>query len=254
MDSKTFANACCITLDKLPFNHHPAKALRSPWSNRGTNFFIMPAIAIVEDNKALANTLREMVELIPDCTCAGVWHTGEDALVKIPAFGPDIVLMDINLPGIDGIETTAKLKQTMPTLQIIMFTVYLDHDKIFDALKAGACGYILKRSAATDLPRALADLAQGGAPMSPEIARRVVEAFYRPASAPTPPSTEDLNLTKRESEILSLLSTGLANKEIADKLNISTETVRVHLKRIYEKLHVHSRTEAAMKYRDSKNR
>jgi DNA-binding NarL/FixJ family response regulator len=214
----------------------------------------MPTIAIVEDNKALANTLREMVELIPDCSCAGVWHTGEDALVKIPAFGPDIVLMDINLPGIDGIETTAKLKQTMPTLQIIMFTVYLDHDKIFDALKAGACGYILKRSAATDLPRALADLAQGGAPMSPEIARRVVEAFYRPASAPTPPSTEELNLTKRESEILSLLRTGLANKEIADKLNISTETVRVHLKRIYEKLHVHSRTEAAMKYRDSRNR
>lgn len=210
----------------------------------------MPTIAIVEDNKPLANTLREMVNQLTDVSCIGVWHSGEDALVKIPAFGPDIVLMDINLPGIDGIETTSRLKQVMPDLQIIMFTIYLDHDKIFDALKAGACGYILKRSAATDLPRALADLAEGGAPMSPEIARRVVQTFHRPPSAPLPPADDSEKLTKRENEILSHLATGLANKEIADKLGISTETVRVHLKRIYEKLHVHSRTEAALKFRD----
>ena len=209
----------------------------------------MPTIAIVEDNPTLAETLREMVSNIPDVSCVGLWPTGEQALRELPGLKPEIVLMDINLPGIDGIETTAKLKLVMPDCHIIMVTVYLDHDKIFDALKAGATGYILKRSAATDLPRALADLAEGGAPMSPEIARRVVETFHRPKS-PTP--AHELNLTKREFEILEHLTTGLANKEIADRLGISTETVRVHLKSIYEKLHVHSRTEAAMKFRDAR--
>lgn len=208
------------------------------------------SVAIIEDNHALGVNLQAIVDSTPGFATCGLWGSGEEALKKVPAFGPEIVLMDIHLPGINGIETTAMLKAQMPQLQVIMVTVYLDHDKIFSALKAGACGYILKRAAATELPRALIDLQLGGAPMSPEIARRVVEAFHVP-QAPPLPTSPSMHLTKRETEILELLATGLANKEIADRLSVSIETVRVHLKRIYEKLHVHSRTEAAIKYRDA---
>jgi DNA-binding NarL/FixJ family response regulator len=141
------------------------------------------------------------------------------------------------------------LKQELPDLQVIMVTVYRDHEKIFDALKAGACGYLLKRSTPAEVRKAIADVRAGGAPMSAEIARRVVEAFHQ--RAPAPASAETVHLSKRETEILELLAQGLANKEIADRLGLSTETVRVHLRRIYDKLHVHSRTEAAMKFRDA---
>lgn len=209
----------------------------------------MPTIAIIEDNLPLANTLKEILAHIQDAKWVGTWHTGEEGLLHIPQIKPDIVLMDINLPGIDGIQTTERLKRVYPAVQIIMVTVYLDHGKIFDALKSGACGYILKRTAATDIPRALKDLALGGAPMSPEIARRVVETFHQPKIREN--VLPESNLTKRETEILASLSTGKANKEIASELNISPETVRVHLKRIYEKLHVHTRTEAAILYRDA---
>jgi DNA-binding NarL/FixJ family response regulator len=152
----------------------------------------------------------------------------------------------------DGIELTARLKAIMPSLLVIMVTIYRDNDKIFDALKAGACGYLLKRSSPEDLRRAILDVKSGGAPMSAEIARRVVEAFHKPADGAN--ADPDLGLSKRENEILQLLSKGMANKEIADHLGLSVETVRVHLKRIYDKLHVHSRTEAAMKYRDATER
>ncbi len=207
----------------------------------------MTTVAIVEDNAVVGASLRRIVESAPDCTCTGVWRSGEEALEKVPAFRPDVVLMDIHLPGLTGIETTARLKQQLPGLLVIMVTVYRDHDKIFDALKAGACGYLLKRSSPDEVRRAIADVRTGGAPMSAEIARRVVEAFHR---QPEPPG-EEANLSKRETEILDLLTQGLANKEIADRLGLSIETVRVHLRRIYDKLHVHSRTEAAMKYRDA---
>lgn len=207
----------------------------------------MTTVAIVEDNAVVGASLRRIVESATDCSCVGVWRSGEEALEKVPAFLPDVVLMDIHMPGITGIETTARLKQMMPDLLVIMVTVYRDHDKIFDALKAGACGYLLKRSSPDEVRRAIADVRTGGAPMSAEIARRVVEAFHRQPK----PAEEAARLSKRETEILELLTQGLANKEIADRLGLSVETVRVHPRRIYDKLHVHSRTEAAMKYRDA---
>ena len=206
----------------------------------------MTTIAIVEDNPGLGAGLRAVVEGIPDCACVGVWTTAEEALKDLATLKPAIVLMDIHLPGMSGIEATARLKAQLPDLLEMMVTVYRDHDKIFEALKAGASGYLLKRSSPAEVRKAILELREGGAPMSAEIARRVVEAFHRPAT----PSGDTANLSKRETEILELLAQGHANKEIAHRLTLSVETVRVHLKRIYDKLHVHSRTEAAMKFRD----
>lgn len=214
----------------------------------------MTTIAIVEDNPGLGESLRAVVESTQDCRCLGLWQSGEAALKELPTLQPDVVLMDIHLPGISGIETTARLKMHLPGLLVMMVTVYRDHDKIFEALKAGASGYLLKRSSPAEVRKAILDLRGGGAPMSAEIARRVVEAFHKPAMPEGKAIVEGTQLTKRETEILDLLAQGLANKEIADRLTLSTETVRVHLKRIYDKLHVRSRTEAAIKYRDSNAR
>jgi DNA-binding NarL/FixJ family response regulator len=206
-------------------------------------------VAIVEDNAALANGLSKIVESAEDCTCIGIWSNAEEALKKIDAFRPEVVLMDINLPGMSGIEATSRLKAHLPEIQVIMVTVYRDHDKIFAALKAGASGYLLKRSTPSEVRQAIRDVRAGGAPMTAEIARRVVEAFHQ---APKAEAADEVKLSKRETEILEQLCEGLANKEIADRLGISVETVRVHLKHIYEKLHVRSRTEAALKFRDSR--
>ena len=206
-------------------------------------------VAIVEDNAALGASLRKIVESASDFHCVGVWPSAEEALKKIDAFRPQVVLMDINLPKMSGIEATARIKRHLPDIQVIMVTVYRDHDQIFAALKAGASGYLIKRSTPEEVRQAIRDVRSGGAPMSAEIARRVVEAFHQPAPAN---EVDDVKLSKRETEILEWLTKGLANKEIADRLDISVETVRVHLRRVYEKLHVHSRTEAAMKFRDAK--
>jgi DNA-binding NarL/FixJ family response regulator len=205
----------------------------------------MTTIAIVEDNPGLGASLRRIVERAPECRCVGVWRSGDEAIAKVPAFRPDVVLMDIHMPGISGIEATRRLKAELPELLVIMVTVYADHDKIFDALKAGACGYLLKCSTPEEVRQAIVDVRKGGAPMSPEIARRVVEAFHQPL----PKEAEAMKLSRRETELLDLLSAGLSNKEIADRMCLSVETVRHYLKRIYEKLHVRSRTEAALKYR-----
>lgn len=207
-------------------------------------------VAIIEDNHALGESLQKVVESIPEAICMGVWGSAEEGLKKIDAFRPSIVLMDINLPGMSGIEATALLKRHLPEIQVIIVTVHREHEKIFDALKAGACGYLIKRSRAADVRQAIIDVHNGGAPMSAEIARRVVEAFHdnTPKSADEP---EPVRLSQRETEVAQLIAEGLANKEIADRLGISTETVRGHLKNIYEKLHVRSRTEAAVKYLDS---
>lgn len=212
---------------------------------------VITDIGIVEDNAALGISLRKIIESDPALRCVGVWGSAEDALRKIDAFRPHIVLMDINLPGMSGIEATARLKQHLPDIKVVMVTVYREHDQIFAALKAGACGYLLKRSTPAEVREAIHNVRGGGAPMSPEIARRVVEAFHTPFR-PDPSTVDDVKLSKRETEILELLCEGLANKEIADRLEISVETVRVHLKHVYEKLHVRSRTEAAMKFRDSR--
>jgi DNA-binding NarL/FixJ family response regulator len=207
-------------------------------------------VAIIEDNHALGESLQKVVESIPDAICMGVWGSAEEGLKKIDAFRPSIVLMDINLPGMSGIEATALLKRHLPEIQVIIVTVHREHEKIFDALKAGACGYLIKRSRAADVRQAILDVHSGGAPMSAEIARRVVEAFHdnTPKSANEP---EPVRLSQRETAVAQLIAEGLANKEIADRLGISTETVRGHLKNIYDKLHVRSRTEAAVKYLDS---
>lgn len=205
-------------------------------------------VAVIEDTPALGKLVRKIIDSMDGIETFGVWENAEDGLKAIENGGPDVILMDISLPGMSGIEATVRVKEKLPNVDVIILTVYDDNDKIFDALKAGASGYLLKNASPDELCRAIFDVRAGGAPMSAEIARLVVEAFHRPASNK---SSQAFNLSKRETEIVQLVAKGLANKEIAADLGISVETVRVHLKHIYEKLHVRSRTEAAMKYRDS---
>ncbi len=201
-------------------------------------------IAIVEDNATLRQYLAEFVAGAPGNACVCACGSAEEALVKIPQHKPDVVLMDIHLPGESGIVCTARLREKLPSLQVIMLTVYKDTKMIFQALKAGACGYVLKRSDDEEILEAIAEVRAGGAPMTSEIARMVVRSFIGETA-----EVEDTSqLSARESEILALLAEGLSNKEIGSKLNISFTTVRTHLMHIYEKLHVRCRTEAAAKY------
>lgn len=200
----------------------------------------MTTVAIVEDNPGIRRSLREWIDAAPDYKCVLTCGDAEKALVEIPRVQPDVVLMDIQLPGESGIACTARLKSMMPALQIIVVTVYRDRERLFQALKAGACGYLLKRSTPEELLRAIDEVRSGGAPMTGEIARMVVETFQNQ----TVETTTATELSQREAEILTLVSKGLANKQIAVKLNLSYDTVRAHLRRIYEKLHVHCRAEA----------
>jgi DNA-binding NarL/FixJ family response regulator len=204
----------------------------------------MTTVAIVEDNKTVCETLREWVDGAKGCRCLLTCGTSNEALAAIPRHHPDVVLMDINLPGgATGIVCTARLKELMPKLKIIILTVYKDQDKIFQALKAGACGYLLKRSSREEILKAITEVQTGGAPMTGEIARMLVESFQKPL-----PKQPETNLSTREMEVLVLVAKGLINKEIAHQLGISFDTVRNHLRHIYEKLHVRCRTEAIMKY------
>jgi len=205
----------------------------------------MNRIAIVEDNTTVRASLAELVESIPGCECVGAFASGEEGIRLIPKLTPDLVMMDIHLPNLSGIECTAKLKQLLPDLRVLILTVYEDGDKIFDALKAGASGYILKRSKPQDIIEAIREILAGGAPMTPEIALKVVESFRK---INTTAPAETVSLSRRETEVLQGLAKGLANKEIADELSVGVETVRWHLKQIYEKLHVRCRTEAALKF------
>jgi len=209
-------------------------------------------VGIVEDNAALAASLRKIVESSPALQCVGVWRTGEEALAKAADVRPEVILMDINLPGISGIETTARVKVILPEVNILMVTVYADHDKIFQALKAGACGYLLKATSPPEVLVAIKDIVAGNAPMSPEIARRVVESFHPSVTVAHAAEAGDLDLSPRQMEVLKLIADGLSNKEIAAELELSFQTVQVHVRNIFEKLHVRSRTEAAMRYRDGK--
>ncbi len=204
----------------------------------------MTRVAIIEDSPTMRKTLVELIESTPGYHCVCACSTSREAQVEIPNHKPDVALMDIHLPDESGIACTARLRHLMPELQVIILTVYKDMELIFQALKAGACGYILKRFRPEEILEAIREVQAGGAPMTSEIARMVVRSFRAPAAT----SAEAIGLTARESEILMLLAQGLSNKEIAHKMEIASSTVRSHLEHIFEKLHVRCRTEAAAKY------
>jgi len=201
-------------------------------------------VTIVEDNQGMREGLRELVARAPQLTCAGAHATGEEALRHFEQEAPDVVLMDINLPGMSGIECVVRMKVRRPATQVLMLTMYEDSELIFESLRAGASGYLLKNQPATELVQAIEQGHAGGAPMSMRIARKVV-AYFQQISQPR---SEMEQLTRREQEILALLARGYLYKEIADLLGISLSTVRTHLHAIYKKLHVQSRTEAVVKY------
>lgn len=209
----------------------------------------MTRVAIVEDNAVMRKSFRQWIDAAPGHRCVFACATAEEAVAEIPRLKPDVVLMDVHLPGESGIACTARLKEELPSVQVIMLTVYRNQELIFQALQAGACGYLLKRSRPAELLKAIAEVRSGGAPMTSEIARMVVEAFQKKPAGVTAAD----GLTARESEILGLLSEGLSNKEIADRVDISYDTVRAHLRHIYEKLHVRGRTEAVKMYLKSSN-
>lgn len=205
----------------------------------------MIQIGIVEDSRTTREGLETIINLSPEFRCACSFDTAEEAIQKMPRHAPEVVLMDIQLPGISGIECVARLKKLMPEVQFIMVTVYEDPDRIFSALRNGASGYLLKRSAPEQVLAAIRDVKNGGAPMSGEIARKVILHFRDQSTT----AAEVEKLTPREREVLELVAHGFINKEIADRLSVSVEAIRWHLKNIYAKLHVHSRTEAALKLR-----
>jgi DNA-binding NarL/FixJ family response regulator len=203
-------------------------------------------IAIVDDSPDLRENISAYLNASAGFRCLKTYARAEEALAGLPQAAPDVVLMDINLGkrSLDGIECVRRLKAVLPSAQIIMLTVFEDTDKIFSALAAGASGYLLKRLPPTQLLEAIREVVAGGAPMSTPIARKVVQSFQTAA----PHGTEGAELSHREQEVLTALSQGLAYKQIADRLGVSIHTVRNYIRRIYEKLHVRSRTEAVAKY------
>lgn len=222
----------------------PAREALSPEESRQP---AVTRVALVEDDAGLRRSMERLLSLSPGFQCICSCGTGEEALKQIPANPPDVVLMDVHLPNRSGIECTAILRQRLPQLKIIILTVYEDADTLFKALRAGACGYLLKRARPDEIIEAIHEVRRGGAPMSSEIARQVVAAFQEPPATDAPAE----GLSRREQEILDHLLRGFANKEIAARLSISLFTVKNHLRHIYEKLHVRSRTDVLLKYRDS---
>ena len=202
------------------------------------------SVSIVEDNDELRGTLARVINRADGFRCVSDHANAEDALKDVPQVKPDVVLMDINLPGMNGVECVRQLKQLLPQTQVMMLTVYEDTENIFNALAAGANGYMLKRTSTKELLEAIHEVHRGGSPMTMHIARKVVSSFQKTAATAQP--TE--NLSEREQQVLDLLSQGLMYKEIADKLEISYETVHTYIRRIYEKLQVRTRTEAVAKF------
>jgi DNA-binding NarL/FixJ family response regulator len=202
------------------------------------------SVSIVEDNDKLRGTLARVLNRADGFHCASQYANAEDALKDLPQVRPDVVLMDINLPGMNGVECVRQLKALLPEIQVMMLTVYEDTENIFNALAAGASGYLLKRTSSKELLEAIQEVQRGGSPMTMHIARKVVQSFQKSAAAAQ--TTE--NLSEREQQVLDLLSQGLIYKEIADKLAISYETVHTYIRRIYEKLQVRTRTEAVAKF------
>lgn len=198
---------------------------------------------VVEDDPSVRSILTTWFEEAEDFVCAGVFSDVENAMPQIERVKPDVVLVDINLPGLSGIECVRKLKLRLPNTQFVMLTIYEDSNHIFDALSAGATGYLVKTTSREALIAALREVHAGGSPMSSNIARKVVQSLHRPKAV--------LELSKRENEVLALLAQGYLYKEIADALGIGFDTVDTHIRRIYEKLHVHSRAQAVARYTGS---
>lgn len=205
----------------------------------------MIKVGIVEDKKTLREGFRTLINREDDMMCVCMCEMVGEAIKKFPRFTPDVVLMDIQLPDGTGIECTARLKELMPEVQVVVVTVYEDSVRIFQALQAGACGYLLKMSKPELVIQAIRDAREGGVPMTPEIARKVIGHFR----GETQKSSEIESLTPREGEVLQLIMHGLANKEIADRMGVSLASVKFHLQNVYEKLHVHSRTDAVLHYK-----
>src|SRR5437899_6760333 len=200
-------------------------------------------VSLVEDNEKLRGTLARVISRAEGFRCLSQYGSAEDALKALPQVRPEVVLMDINLPGINGVECVRQLKQLLPQTLVIMLTVYEDTENIFKALAAGAAGYLLKRTKSAELLEAIREVQRGGSPMTTHIARKVTQSFLK--AGPSPQATE--NLSQREQEVLDCLSQGFLYKEIAEKLGISYETVHTYIRRIYEKLQVRTRTEAVAK-------
>ncbi len=201
-------------------------------------------VSIVEDSQGTRENLKELLRRTPGLRCVGAYANAEDALREIPVEKPDVALVDINLPGMSGIECVARLKECAPKTQVLILTTYEDSNLIFESLRAGASGYLLKNMPPSELTQAIEQVHSGGSPMSMRIARKVVKYFQGLNSS----RPEEETLTKREQEVLALLARGYLYKEIADRLGVSISTVRVHLQAVYEKLHVHSRTQAVVKF------
>jgi DNA-binding NarL/FixJ family response regulator len=201
-------------------------------------------VSIVEDQEPLRTTLARVISRAEDFECVSHYGTAEEALKDLPNVKPQVVLMDINLPGMNGVECVRQLKQALPETQVMMLTVYEDTENIFKALAAGASGYMLKRTPRAELLEAIKEVQRGGSPMTTHIARMVVQSFLKPVSKAEPTA----ELSPREREVLDLLSQGLMYKEIAEKIGVSYETVHTYIRRIYEKLQVRTRTEAVAKF------
>ena len=206
------------------------------------------SISIVEDNDKLRGTLATVIGRTEGFRFVSDYASAEDALAQLPAAKPDVVLMDINLPGINGVECVRKLKPLLPKTQVMMLTVYEDTENIFNALAAGANGYMLKRTPTKELIAAIHEMQRGGSPMTTHIARLVVQSFQKPVAVAPAADTSLSELSDREQQVLDLLAQGLIYKEIADKLGVGYESVHTYIRRIYEKLQVRTRTEAVAKF------
>ncbi|HXR84653.1 MAG TPA: response regulator transcription factor [Hanamia sp.] len=202
------------------------------------------SISIVEDMDDVREKVKSIIDESEEFICLSAYSNAETALEELPKLKPDIVLMDINLPGMNGIECIIKVKKKCSEIQFMMFTIYENNEQVYEALAAGASGYLLKKTSPDKILEALKELHEGGAPMSTQIARKVVSFFQKGNNI----TDENFNLSKREKEVLSMLSKGFLYKEISDQLFISTGTVRQHIHNIYEKLHVQNRMEAINKF------
>lgn len=202
------------------------------------------SVSIVEDNRGTRKNLVSLIDSEPGLRCVGSYATGEEALKCIPNENPDVALIDINLPGMSGIECVSKLRSEMGALQILMLTTYEESDLIFNSLRAGANGYLLKNMSAAEIVDAIQEVRGGGSPMSMQIARKVVDHFH----AIRNPNSDMEKLSPKEQEVLALLARGFLYKQIADQIGISLNTVKTHVRVIYEKLHVQTRTEAVVKF------